>query len=62
MLHKENQHVISSVLPDSPAYEEGIRDGDYLLEVSGHFISFSEAVLGKITLRFIQFIRSIQNL
>jgi predicted metalloprotease with PDZ domain len=39
VLQKENHHVINSVDADGPAFQAGIRDGDYLLEVNGETIT-----------------------
>lgn len=36
---KEGQHVITNIIPDYPAHEAGIQDGDYILEVNGEIIT-----------------------
>ncbi len=36
---KEGQHIVNNVIPDYPAYEAGLRDGDYILEVNGELIT-----------------------
>ena len=35
----EGQHVVTNVIPDSPAFEARIKDGDYILEVNGDIIT-----------------------
>ncbi len=36
---REGQHVVVNSIPDYPAFEAGIRDGDYILEVNDEIIT-----------------------
>ena len=36
---REGQHLVVNSIPDYPAFEAGIRDGDYILEVNDEIIT-----------------------